>query len=112
MHSCADSAFRLRMARPLQVSLLGGSLASLGLRFLEDISRVGTPSLDFCPECPALINPFEGKIQLDSLVLGILIGLLLGPVVDLLYLFRVWWISFVREQVRLLNTRPPLYRVL
>ena len=49
MHSCVDAVFWLWVARPLQVSLLGGSLASLGLRSLENLVQGGFLFFTFVP---------------------------------------------------------------
>ena len=101
------------MARPLQVSLLGGSVASLLWRGLEELST-GAESTWVCPECisPAAANLLDlTGLDLRSFILGSLFGLLLGPLIDFLYLFRVWWCATVREQARALGARPPLFRV-
>ena len=101
------------MSRPLQVSLVGGSLASIAWRVLEEVALLPSPipaPFD-CPVCPAVESLLLG-IDLPSLGYGILIGLALGPVVDFLCLLRVWWSAYVREQLGGDRHRTPLYRVL
>ena len=101
------------MARSLQISLLGGSLGSLFLRGLEELASV--PSLQpVWPELPTreLLHPFQSW-QLDgpSILLGVLIGLSLGPVIDGICLLQARWTSYVRAQLRLLAAlQGPYYR--
>ena len=103
------------MARPLQVSLVGGSLASLLWRGIEELhsSVPASPPWEPCPVCPVPSLSFDLQaLDLPSLALGILIGLCLGPCLDLLHLLRLWWVAFVRGQLRLLTAREgPLFRV-
>ena len=97
--------------RPVQASLLGGSLVSLFLRAAEDLlpPAFEAPPIPF--SCPAV--DFAERVHIPSLVLGILVGLAAGPVIDLVYLLRVWWTAFVRERLAVLRPRTgPLYRIL
>ena len=102
------------MSRPLQVSLLGGSLASVAWRILEEGFQHAAPGLFECPDCPALhFLPPVVQLDVPSLAIGVCIGLVVGPLIDLLYLLRVWWSAFVRERFRIGRATPaPLYRVL
>ena len=76
---------------------LGGSLASVGWRFLE---KVALGSGAFAPFDPRPVCPLGAEgCHLDSSLLGLGLGLALGPLVDLVYLFRVWWVTSVCERV-------------
>ena len=93
--------------RPVPLSILGGSLASLLLRSVED----RLPAFPLSPDC--LVPELPDFLHWPSLLLGIGIGLLLGPVIDVVYLLRVWWSALVRERAAALRLRPaPLYRTL
>ena len=98
--------------RPVQVSLLGGTLASFLFRAAEDlVPGVFDYPTPLPPVCPVL--DFPESLHWPSLAVGLLIGLLLGPAIDLLYLFRVWWSAAVRERLAVLRAQPgPLFRVL
>ena len=108
------------MSRPLQVSLVGGSLAHFGLRLLEAFASenpaLAVPSstelLSVCGECPALLPREFSELHLPSLFAGVVLGLLLGPIVDTIYLLRVWWGNFVRARLRRARDPEQLYRIL
>ena len=89
------------MARPLQVSLLGGSLGSLILRGVEELAATPTVHLVW-PELPPR-EPLDSGWQLDGpgILLGICIGLSLGPLIRIC-LARTCWTSFVPSQIRIL----------
>ena len=95
---------------PLALGAAGGSFASLAFRFLteqfEFPSQIGA-SLDCV--CPAIeFDSWNNK----SLFLGILIGLALWPLLELLVLLRRWWIVVIRRQLALLSQNSSkLYRV-
>ena len=91
------------MARQLQVSLLGGSLASVAWHLLGEIAGTYQPQFPFdpCPTCPLIKEGWTPDPE--SVLLGVGLGLLLGPLVDLVYLVRLWWVALVREHVRALQ---------
>ena len=109
------------MSRQLQVGLVGGSAASLLLRGLEALTRasltVPPPVAEdiacLCPElaeCAEVAAWAAGQLHLPSLALGCLLGVFVGPLIDLLYLLRVWWGVLVRSCLR--HRSPPLFRIL
>ena len=74
--------------RPVPLSILAGSLASLLLRSVEDqfpLDISAGPTL--APSC--LVPDLPDFLHWPSLLVGIGIGLILGPIVDLIYLLRV-----------------------
>ena len=118
-----DKLFGIKcMSRQLQVGLVGGSAASLLLKALEALSRAALlvpPGAEEVPAClcPALVDCATEaasltleSLHLPSLLLGCLRGLLIGPLIDTLYLLRVWWGVFVRSCLR--SRAPPLFRIL
>ena len=97
--------------RPVPASILGGTLASFIFRAAEDLFPGFEPPPALASVCPEL--DFPDSLHWPSVLVGLLIGLCLGPAVDLLYLFRVWWSAAVRERLALLRAQPgPLFRVL
>lgn len=104
--------------RPLALGAAGGSLSSLGLRLLsETLLSVPEPSpvtavpVPNC-ECPDLdISGLGGELDLRSCLIGVLVGISLGPILELLLLIRHWWTSLVRRQLQTLaRGLRPLYR--
>ena len=77
-----------------------GSFTALILRLISDFAA--ETHLD-CPLCPEQIEQL-GKWAFDrvdpvSLLLGVLIGILIGPLFDLIWIARQSWRSFVRSRV-------------
>ena len=110
------------MSRQLQVGIVGGSAASLLLRALEALSRAPLwvpPAVEETAACiypelaecvaEAASSTFSG-LHVPSLVLGCLLGVFIGPLIDTLYLLRVWWGVFVRSCLR--SRAQPLFRIL
>ena len=107
----------MAISRPWQASLVGGSLASIAVRFLEEtfqqpglIEEAGLTSLH-CPVCPAEVDDF---VHVPSFCWGLLAGIFLGPLIDLVYYLRVSWSDFVRSRVLRVRTagQGQLYRIL
>ena len=98
--------------RPIPLSILGGSLASVLLRSFEDHLPFDFPPAASLQE--ACLGPeFLDFVHWPSLGLGVIIGFFLGPIIDLLYLLRVWWAAFVRERLLVYRRQQgPLYRIL
>ena len=102
----AASWFKTCMARnPLALSAAGGSVATLLLRLLSDTVNSGNQptafNLDppFC-DCPvALYNNWQFQIDWLSVLLGVLIGLALGPVLECIVLLRQIWGAALRRQL-------------
>lgn len=96
---------------PLALGAAGGSFASLAFRFLTDQFEF-PPSFGSSLDCvcPAFdIDSWSNK----SLFLGILIGLALWPLLELLVLLRRWWSVVIRRQLSLLSQNSSkLFRVI
>jgi len=93
------------MARnPLALSAAGGSFATLLLQLLADPFNSGNQSpaypLDtpFC-DCPSIYNRWQFQFDLISLLLGVFIGLALGPVLECIVLIRQIWSAALRRQI-------------
>lgn len=101
--------------RPLPAAVASGSLSSLLISFVREAFR-GDPLLDrvvdSCPITPLVefIDP-HWRIDWFSFTVGCLVGLLVGPVIDLLFVLRHQWLRFFRLQIRGLG-RSVSYRVL
>jgi hypothetical protein len=59
-------------------------------------------------DLPALIIQ---KVDLFSLLLGILVGLLVGPLLDLVHLIRQSWVVWLRSRLSQLAEDRPLYKL-
>lgn len=108
------------MDRPLAVGAAGGSVSALVFKLLADAvhsAAVPTAFLD-CPlsdcTCPELdlsgvkLGPWDIK----SVLVGVAIGLALGPCLDLLFVLRSAWCHWVRARLRDYSTRSTeLYRL-
>ena len=102
----------------------GGSLGGLGFQVLSELLRV--PRIEPAPtvadsfRCPLPSDLGDSSgfpelpagLDLASVFLGLCIGLLLGPIVDLLFLLRHGWIRLVRVQARVASRGSSLYRLL
>ena len=100
--------------RPVAIGAASGTLSSLAWRILADtfdpITKV--PEVFEC-QCPAFFPDFAFDLDLKSLVIGLLIGVALGPILELLLVLRHLWVSVIRRQLVALHHRPvapPLYR--
>jgi hypothetical protein len=51
------------------------------------------------------------KVDLFSLLLGILVGLLVGPLLDLVHLIRQSWVVWLRSRLNQLAEDRPLYKL-
>jgi len=102
------------MDRSLAVGATSGSLSALLLRLLSSSLDSPCPAFDCdcdCPACldlPALIIQ---KVDLFSLLLGILVGLLVGPLLDLVHLIRQSWVVWLRSRLNQLAEDRPLYKL-
>ena len=105
--------------RPLALGAAGGSLSSLALRLLtESVSSDVDPSLpvplpDLSCACPTSLDLPATGLDLRSLLIGLVVGLSLGPLLELLLVVRHWWTSLIRRQLQsLARGLRPLYREL
>ena len=91
--------------RPVAIAGASGGFASLVLTVLRDsILQGGSVADPFtCPVCPdlGLLSP-PRELDWYSLLLGILVGLVIGPVVDLIFIAR----QVCAERLRRLLRRP------
>lgn len=99
------------LMRPLATAAGAGSLSSLIVALAGELLRSPVPVAP--PELCSLIPPLPTVWVLDypSLLLGICVGLLLGPAIDLVIIIRLSWGQFVRARLGS-PPRGPLYRVL
>ena len=99
---------------PITVGAAGGGLATFALRLLSDAFDIdhrfipASDSLD-C-SCPSEWIPKHWVIDHLSLCCGILIGLVLGPLLEFLIFIRVYLGTFARRLA--VRHSGALYRVL
>ncbi len=90
------------MTRPLALSAAGGSFATVALQLLSDWSGIEqSVPVDpcFC-DCPlASQDWFLLHINWVSLCIGILVGLILGPILEFLVVLRQVWVASIRRQL-------------
>ena len=93
------SVVLLWLMRPVAIAGVSGGFASLALSLLrEAVLEGGGPDFSTCPICPPL-EVFGGSRTIDpySLLVGLLLGLAVGPVIDVLfYLRQIWAVRFRR----------------
>ena len=88
------------------VGATSGSISALLLRLLSEgfPANLGAPVLP-CPELTLgdlLASPILERLDIGSLLFGILIGLLLGPLLDLCFLARQAWRTWIRTSLAFL----------
>ena len=114
--TCDDSQkFGVKlMERSLAVGATSGSLPAILFRFLSSALDLPCPAFDCdcdCPVCfdfPALIIQ---KLDIFSLLVGIICGLLMGPILDLVHLVRQSWVVWLRFRLNQLAEERPLYKL-
>ena len=101
------------MDRALTVGAASGSFTAIGFRVLSELLR-STPPLPDCPGCPLCpelpeipIIELPERLDLVSLVIGIAVGLSIGPLLDLLYLLPQTWRVWIRTRLGELARRNP-----
>ena len=105
------------MEKPLAVGAASGSVSAILWSVLGHLASEPLPAFS-CPECPIGLESVLTweHIDLPSLALGALIGLLLGPTVDLIQLFRQTWRVWLHSRLSALEraeARPgALYKIL
>ena len=107
------------MDRSLTIGATGGTVGALALRLLADLFGASAPPalpypLD-CPLCPLLPEPTFGFLVLDpfSVLVGIGLGLLIGPLLDFCYIVRQSWRLWVRDRLAVLARQTSgSYRIL
>lgn len=92
--------------RPLTLGAAGGSFSAIAWKVLAEVLATPSPPVFDCPEldcdCAELPSIKLGSFHLDlpSLALGVALGLLLGPVLELFVLIRASWGWWVRSRLR------------
>ena len=89
------------------VGVTSGSVSALLLRLISETLRSPTafPECPDCPdfECPAALLsdllPALEHLHLPSICIGVLIGLAIGPVLDLCFLARQTWKAWIRSRL-------------
>lgn len=101
------------MDRTVSVGAASGSLSALLVRLASEAFR--SESFPVCPDCPlcAEVLVLPESIDLPSLCLGLLVGLSIGPILDLLHLARHSWRVWLQGKLRELAKKNPeaLYRL-
>lgn len=101
--------------RHLALGAAGGSFASLALQVLKETVDQGIKVVPESSSCICPLFPDSPEFFLDSksLLLGIVIGLLIWPFLEILLLWRQLWLSLLRTRLLSLSrTVGPLYREL
>ena len=105
------------MERTLAVSATSGFLSALILRFLSDSfssqfkEPFECPVCSVCPEVSEVLQ-LPGPLDQKSVLLGVLIGLAIGPTIEFLYLLRQTWRIWVQTRLERLAKQPgQLYRL-
>lgn len=112
-----DSADQACMyQRPLALGAAGGSIASFALRVLSNSLDPGIPIIPesfecLCPSNSGVYFSFLSDLDSKSVLAGICIGLALGPILELAFFWRQWWILSVRRRLLSLSrTSQQLFR--
>ena len=99
--------------RPLALSLASGSVSSLVIAAVRELAGSSATFSPLAQDiCPILYPEVNAGIDLKSLVIGILIGLLLGPLIDLLYFARHSLPRLLYQPHPIAPAPRPLHRVL
>jgi len=102
------------MERTLAVGATSGSISALLIRFLSGLLVEPLPA--DCPACPLCFDWQWESLDLPSVAFGLVVGLLLGPLVDLIQLLRQSWRVWLETRLRALDrgeSQPPaLYKLL
>lgn len=101
------------MERSVAIGATSGSLSALVLRLASELLSAPLPAdCPLCADCLDLSIFTLGSLDLPSVALGICIGVLAGPLLDLCYLLRASWRSWVRHRLdQLAKGSYPLYRL-
>ena len=97
------------MDRALTGGLGAGSSLALGLRLLDSFSSA--PVIPFADPCP-LVESHE--LHWASLVVGILVGLVLGPLLEAVVALRSWALDCALRRLAWAaaqETGKPLYKI-
>jgi len=114
------------MLRPRFEGAAGGSAGALLLKLVLDSLSAPSPLVSSFSDpvelgCELGQGGEQGSelpewllgLDLRSFVIGVAVGVVFGPVIDFVYLLRVWWAhSIHRAQARLQRIGTTLYRLL
>ena len=103
------------MERTLAVGATSGSVSALLIKLLSGF--LADPSPFDCPACPLCLDQWQFEnLDWPSVGVGLLVGLLLGPVVDLIQLLRQRWKVWLQTRLRALDrsdsSQGSLYKIL
>jgi hypothetical protein len=105
------------MDRALAVGATSGSFSVLIFRLLSGAFAPGVPlpepfECPVCPEAPEWLLLGSWQIEPYSLGLGLLLGVSVGPILELLYLLRQTWRVWLQSRLVQLAEKPGcLYRL-
>ena len=114
-HELTPSILGQVMERGLAVGATSGSVSALLLRlFATAWDPASCPACDLscdCPLCPELPQVVLNNLDLTSVLVGIFLGLLIGPTLDFLHLVRQSWTVWLRSRLASLaaEDKQPLY---
>ncbi len=100
--------------RPAAIAGASGGFASLALGLLrEAVNQGNLPEPFNCPLCPevSFLDPTQ-DLDLRSLVIGVLVGLALGPIIDFAFVLRQIWGLRLRRWLQRQPSPRSQYRVL
>ena len=99
-------------SRPLAVGSAGGGFVAGVLHLLSEASRTSAPPAfeDICNCLVPATSIWGLDLDLKSLVIGVTIGYLLGPILEALVLLRQLWSLQLRSKAR--SCAPRHYKVL
>ncbi len=103
------------MERPLALGAASGSFSAVLIQLLSGLASVDP--LVGCPDCPVCVDQLLRweSLDLPSLIAGLILGLLLGPIFDLIQLLRQSWKVWLQSKLIALergDTKAPLYKLL
>ena len=116
MHLLTDRiSGQVWMERAVAVSATSGSLTALLVGLAGDFLSSEAGHFE-CPICPEVLDWSLGHFEhldLPSLCLGLLLGLCLGPILDLIYLARSSWRLWIRSRLAAVHSKSSgeLYRI-
>ena len=103
------------MEKPLAVGAASGSLSAVLIQLLSGLASVDP--IVGCPDCPVCVEQLLRweAVDIPSLIAGLLLGLCIGPVLDLLQLLRQSWKVWLQSKLVALekgDSKTPLYKIL
>ena len=111
----ALQSFRVKpcMDRSVAIGATSGSLSALILRLVSELSSSAGAPFE-CPICPELdFSHLIGDLDPFSLLVGLCLGIAVGPTFDLLHLIRHTWRVWIRSRLQQLarESGEPLYKL-